>query len=247
MTKIKHKKLIITLSVIAAVILAVIIGAAIYLNDYYRAGDSALSILKDGAEGIMIDKSGDNIIFKPDDPKAGLIFYPGGKVEYSAYTPLMTEFAKKEILCVLVKMPFNLAVLDINAADGITEQFPEVSEWYIGGHSLGGAMASSYLESHTEEFAGLMLLGAYSTADFSDTDLRVVTLYGSEDKVLNLEKYENAKINLPEDFSELIIDGGCHSYFGDYGSQEKDGSPTISREQQMEITADFFFSKINGL
>ena len=36
----------------------------------------------------------------------------------------------------------NLAVLDMNAADSIPERFSEVTDWYIGGHSLGGAMAA---------------------------------------------------------------------------------------------------------
>ncbi len=83
---------------------------------------------------------------------AGLIFYPGGKVEYTAYQPLMAACAERDILCVLVEMPFNLAVFDINAADGIQEQYPEVGHWYIGGHSLGGSMAASYLSKHTEKF-----------------------------------------------------------------------------------------------
>lgn len=41
-------------------------------------------------------------------------------------------------------MPRNLAVLDVNAADGITEQYPDIDVWYLGGHSLGGAMAANY-------------------------------------------------------------------------------------------------------
>ena len=39
----------------------------------------------------------------------------------------------------LVKMPCNLAVLDMNAADGIAEQYPDIDAWYIGGDSPRGA------------------------------------------------------------------------------------------------------------
>ena len=60
----------------------------------------------------------------------------------AVYAPLLHDLAEDGILCVLVKMPCNLAVLDMNAADGIPECFPEVTDWYIGGHSLGGAMAA---------------------------------------------------------------------------------------------------------
>ncbi|MBQ3601265.1 MAG: alpha/beta hydrolase, partial [Lachnospiraceae bacterium] len=112
------------------------------------------------------------------------MFYPGGKVEYTAYLPLMNSLAEEGILCVLLKMPFNLAVLDMNAADGIQEQFPEIENWYIGGHSLGGAMAASYLETHANDYQGLILLGSYSTADLSTTELEVLSIYGSEDTVL---------------------------------------------------------------
>ena len=99
-----------------------------------------------------------NLLFLPDNPQSGLIFYPGGKVEYTAYAPLMRACAQRGIFCVLLKMPWNLAVLDVNAADGITQQYPDIDAWYLGGHSLGGAMAANYAASHSGEFDGLILL-----------------------------------------------------------------------------------------
>lgn len=161
-----------------------------------------------------------------------------GKVEYTAYIPLMQECADRGILCALVEMPFNLAVFDINAADGIKEAYPEIKNWYIGGHSLGGSMAASYLEKHIDDFEGLILLGSYSTVDFSDSNLKVLSIYGSEDRVLNKEKYEQNKSNLPDDYSETVIDGGCHAFFGVYGNQDGDGTPTITNEEQIQLTAD---------
>ena len=83
-----------------------------------------------------------------------------------------------------------------------------------------------------------MLLGAYSTADLSGTNLKVLSVYGSEDMVMNREKYESEKINLPEDFTEIVIDGGCHGYFGMYGMQDGDGTPSITNEMQIQLTAD---------
>ena len=135
-------------------------------------------------------------------------------------------------------MPFNLAVFDVNAADGIQEQYPEIEEWYIGGHSLGGSMAASYLADNAEEYDGLILLGSYAATDLSDTDLDVLSIYGSEDKVMNREKYDENKSNLPDDFTEIIIDGGCHAYFGMYGAQNGDGTPVITREEQIALTVE---------
>ena len=62
--------------------------------------------------------------------------------------------------------------------------------------------------------------------------------YGSEDGVLNREKYEADRINLPQDTTETVIDGGCHAGFGSYGAQKGDGTPTISAEEQQQQTAD---------
>lgn len=246
----KHKKLIVTLSALITVLLAVFIGCAVYVNDYYYAGDTAIAAMTDaykGAYDYTIEGCDGNIAFVPNEPIAGLIFYPGGKVEHTAYAPLMAEFAKNGVLCVLVEMPFRLAVLDANAADGIRDNFPQIEKWYIGGHSLGGAMAASYVSDHTSDFDGLLLLGAYSTADISDSGLSVISVYGSEDKVLNMEKYEENRKLLPSGFTELIIDGGCHSYFGNYGHQDGDGEPSVSPEEQIRQTVKVFMeSEFNG-
>lgn len=234
----KRKRKISVIIISAAVaIAAIVIAAAVYLGDYYHADTEAIEAvaMKSTIEYKTLDN--DNIVIEPEEATKGFIFYPGGKVEYTAYIPLMQVCAEQDVLCVLVKMPFNLAVFDMNAADGIREQYPEIEEWYIGGHSLGGSMAASYLSDHSDDYEGLILLGSYSTADLSDTNLNVLSVFGSEDKVLNREKYDDNKVNLPGDFTEKIIDGGCHAYFGVYGEQEGDGTPTISRDEQIQETA----------
>ena len=225
--------------IIICLIIAVLIGGmAIYLGDYYHASDRAEVIM---ASGETISKR--VTVFRPTDlpskeeSLSGLIFYPGGKVEVSAYAPLMKAFADQGILCVLLEMPGNLAVLDRDAADGILEMFPEVENWYIGGHSLGGAMASAYAEEQEDEFEGLVLLASYSTKDVSDSGFGVISIYGSEDQVLNRDKYLEYKGNLPEETVEMVIQGGNHAYFGDYGLQEGDGEASITCEEQIQVTA----------
>lgn len=218
----------------------ILIGAAcaLYLGDYYRADTDAIAAFTEGSTVDMQVAENGNLLWVPEEPSAGLIFYPGGKVDHAAYSPLMSELSDRGILCVLVQMPFRLAVLDMDAAEGIQAQYPQVQRWYIGGHSLGGSMAASYLDGSTDSFAGLILLGSYSTADLSKTDLSVLSIYGSEDQVLNLEKYQQYKVNLPEDFTEIVIEGGCHAFFGMYGPQEGDGTPTITNEEQLRRTAE---------
>ena len=72
----------------------------------------------------------------------------------------------------------------------------------------------------------------------SDTDLSVLSVFGSEDKVMNREKYEDNKLNLPRNFTEVVIDGGCHAYFGMYGTQDGDGTPSITNEEQIRLTVE---------
>ncbi len=225
--------------IIASVILTfaiIFVACAIYLGDYYRADETAIQAFESMNNVSFHTLDNGTVVFEPEDATAGLIFYPGGKVENDAYKPLMAACAEQGILCVLIEMPFNLAVFDINAADGIQEQYPEIESWYIGGHSLGGSMAASYLEKNSEDYEGLILLGSYSTADLSQTELDVLTVYGSEDGVLNREKYNTNKSNLPSHHVEVVLEGGCHAYFGMYGEQDGDGKATVSNEEQIRLT-----------
>ncbi len=239
MKKVFNKKVIIIAASVVAVFAVTFGGVALYVSDYYRADTpsiEAFSVNVDVAETVISDGM---IAYGDSDSEVGFIFYPGGKVEYTAYEPLMRQIASDGALCVLVKMPFNLAVLDMNAADGVCGLFPEVERWYIGGHSLGGSMAASYAQKTNEDFEGLVLLGSYSTADLSDTEIDVLSVFGSEDGVMNREKYDDCKSNLPKTFTEIIIEGGCHAYFGMYGKQDGDGEPAIGVEEQICKTAEY--------
>ena len=231
---------------LAAGLLAVVVGCGLYLRDYYPAGEAALTALEPDAE-VTVLADGNTTAFVPKNgAELGFVFYPGGKVEHTAYAPLLRQLAEKGVLCVLVEMPFRLAVLDQNAAKEIPGQYPEVTEWYIGGHSLGGSMAAACAAEHTELFDGLVLLAAYSTEDLRETGLRVLSAYGSEDGVLDLENYEEYRRNLPESVSETVIDGGNHACFGSYGPQDGDGTPRITAEQQMKETAELLVDFFRG-
>lgn len=235
----KHKKRMIAL----AIVLILCIGGWAYVSDYYRADETAIAAMA-SVSGITVQQSRSTLAFVPDQAETGFIFYPGGKVEYTAYAPLMRALAENGVLCVMTEMPMNLAVLDMNAADGIPEQYPQVKRWYIGGHSLGGSMSASHAAKNTDRYEGLVLLASYSTADISTSGLNVISLYGSEDGVLNMDKYTEYKANLPADVEEHVIEGGCHAGFGSYGVQKGDGIPFISGEEQLQLTAqlltDFF-------
>ena len=215
----------------AAFVLAAAVCCGVYLNMGYDASEAALAMMPQ-------ESAGGAAVFMPEEVHAGLIFYPGGLVDHAAYAPLMQALCGRGILCLLKEMPLDLAVFDIDAADGLRALYPDVDTWIIGGHSLGGAMAASYASSHAEEYDALVLLGAYSVADLSGTEMHVLSVRGTEDGVLNREKYEESRKNYPARFTEVILDGGCHAYFGDYGAQKGDGTPSMTREEQIEATAD---------
>lgn len=224
------------LLILLAVVIALSAAVGFYVNDYYRADAGAVEAMTaDAAYTFGIWGDGTRAYYPEDrEYTCAVIFYPGGKVEYSAYEPLMAACAERGILCLLVQMPGNLAVLDMDAAARVREFYPDVEHWYMAGHSLGGSMAASFA-AETDWVEGLILLAAYSTENV--TDLPTLSVYGSEDGVLNREKYEQYRTNLPENFAEHIIEGGNHAYFGVYGEQEGDGAASISNAEQIEQTA----------
>lgn len=207
------------------VILICIGGFYIYASDYYHAKDYEVSNIK-------VEQQDNYTVYGDTNSKTGLIFYPGGKVEAKAYEPILAGLAEKGICVVLVEMPFNLAVLDSSAADGVINEFTNIQNWYIGGHSLGGAMAASYAANYQDKLKGVVLLAAYPTKEL---DIPVLSIYGSEDGVLNREKYSDSIKNV-NNLSEIVIDGGNHAQFGNYGEQLGDNSAKISSEKQWNET-----------
>lgn len=230
----KAKKILLSLITLTAVCIAVLY---LYSIDYYHADAKALSAAESTAQ-ISVEITDNMAIFRPENAEAGFIFYPGGKVEYTAYAPLMHKLAENNIACIITKMPFNLAVLDTDAADKAYERIANIDNWYIGGHSLGGSMAAAFLDKTDIDFDGLVLLASYSTADLTDNGIDVLSLYGSKDGVLNMESYSENRSHLPENTTELVIDGGNHAQFGSYGKQDGDGDAEITAEEQLEITAE---------
>lgn len=221
----KRSKLKTAILIFLALVVIVFGGFYIYTLDYYRA-DAIVWDMVMNDESIM-QEDGMTVLYPQEDKTLdiGLIFYPGGKVETEAYIPLLKQLADEGITCVLIDMPFHLAVFDINAADNVYGQFPEITSWYLCGHSLGGAMASSYVESNIDKLDGLILLGAYP---INDAELATLAIYGTEDIELDLEKLDGV--------DQVVIMGGNHAYFGNYGEQEGDGTASITREDQQAQT-----------
>ena len=131
------------LKLITALLIIIIIGVIIYLCSFnYKAEDNMTSYLNN-SEKVKVTKIDEGYFFDGTKATSAIVFYPGGKVEYTSYAKLMHELAEKGIDTFLIEMPFNLAVFSINKIDNIIEQY-KYDNWYISGHSLGGAMACHY-------------------------------------------------------------------------------------------------------
>lgn len=221
------KRLKIALITIISMVVLLTGAFFIYASDYYRAEDVAIEVMNNGDSISVKDNL---IILSPTIPNdTALIFYPGAKVEYIAYLPILEKIKEScGITCILVKMPFNMAIFDSNAADKIIDQFPDIKNWYIGGHSMGGAMASNYASKHQDKVKGLILLGAYIYGEYPDDD--ALTVYGT----FNTSVAE--KINYTENI--VAIEGGNHAQFGNYGKQKGDHDATITSEEQQNITVE---------
>ena len=223
------------LLILLAVVLAVSMAFGVYAGQYYHADLEAIQDQSLHMDYERMERLEDgSLVFYPAQYQSAVIFYPGGKVEALAYIPLMEHLAQEGVLAVLMPMPFNLAVLAKDAAAGIPELFPEVESWYMAGHSLGGSMAASFAGENTAWVDGLILLAAYST---DPVDVPVLSICGSEDGVLNMEKYDKYRSNLAE-LAEVVLEGGNHAGFGFYGPQEGDGTASMTNQQQIARTAE---------
>ena len=161
----------------------------------------------------------------------------GAPIErYDRIKPLLRQIAEEGMDVFLVRMPARLAFFGSNKADEALQETADYANVYIGGHSLGGAMAANYAAEHAESLDGVILLAAYSTKPLPDS-LPVLSVYGTEDGVLNRANYEKNLANVPN-LQECVIEGGNHAGFGDYGVQQVDGEATITHEEQQRVVVE---------
>jgi hypothetical protein len=179
----------------------------------------------------------DYVVFQPASRKisTAFVFYPGGRVDYRSYAAPLRRIAAEGYLVILLPVRLNLALFDVNAADRVITSFPEIRHWVVGGHSLGGAAAAAYA-GRNEGLDGIVFWASYPTNDMlKNTNLQILSIYGTLD-MGGVDSFEAAGSNLPSTAKFVVIDGGNHGQFGDYGFQPGDNEASISRaEQQKQV------------
>ncbi len=231
-----NKKRLITIIII--VFLAVSI---IYLLHYHPAQSEATKYLE-GSENVSVKNTTNGVLLDGKGNDTAIIFYPGAKIDHLAYLPLFSKLANEGYDCFLVQMPLNFAFLAPDSAETIISN-TNYSNYFISGHSLGGAMASSY-ENSTNKTDGLIFLAAYPMDEIYKPCL---SIHGSNDGILNMEKFNKSKDLIKNNFTEVIINGGNHGQFAYYGHQTGDKEATISAESQQNQTAKEIINFINNI
>jgi len=219
-------------------VIAVVLG--VFFFTYYHADETALLALESDDE-VTVSETDYGYFFDGKSTKDVLIFYPGARVEETAYAPLLRRIAEMGADVCLVKMPLRFAIFGINKADDVVEKY-DYENWYIGGHSLGGAMAAKYAAKHQDKIKGVLLLAAYSV-DTLGRDQKVVICYGDQDKIVNMKKIDEIG-RYALQYSVEVIPGGNHAQFGNYGFQRSDGTATISAELQQQLAVECFFEDL---
>lgn len=166
-----------------------------------------------------------------------VIFYPGALVEPESYSVWAKEVAAAGYPVAIVRFPLNLAVLQGNAAEKVTAGD---QGYVIGGHSLGGVMASRYAAAHqTNQLKGVYFMASYpdEKGALNKTSMPVLSLTGSRDGVLKWDVWRSAKQYLPASTVYEQLEGGNHAGFGSYGNQKGDNTATVSDARQQDWIA----------
>lgn len=220
---------------IALTIILLVIDILFDFANYNKANSLAKDYLNSTNE-VNVVKTDFGYQFDGSGSDDAIIFYPGAKVECEAYAPLLFNLAKDGIDTFLIDMPFNYPFFGINKASSVLDNY-NYNNYYMMGHSLGGVMASTFLLKNESQFDGIIFLASYSTKKLPD-NIKVLSIYGTDDGCLNINEYEKNKTNFPPSYKEIIIKGGNHSQFGSYGTQADDNDAKISFEDQQQITID---------
>lgn len=228
--------------IIFVAILAVIAAAAgIFFLKPYREDSQALEALNSDSTISVVNS--ESIVIKNEvkNITKGVIIYPGGLVTPESYAVLARKIAEKGYVVIIAKFPFNLAVIDPYQAEILKEYFPTIKNWTIMGHSLGGTMAAKVVDEKGG-FNRLILLAAYpaNNNDLYTENVEVISIYGTEDGILNLDNLENTKSLLPKNTQYIKIPGGNHSQFGNYGQQKDDKEAKTTQDRQLKFVTDLF-------
>lgn len=236
----KRKRVVIPIIVVA---LIVVITIFFYpyksINNDWKEDDG---VVKTSYLNIGLQKY---IFFDGLGSDEAIIFTPGVRVEIESYGNLLKELSRNGYDCFIIKEPLNFCLLNINGPKTIINNY-DYKNYYLAGHSMGALTNSMYAYNNQDLIAGQILLASYLYKDFSNTNMKILSIRGNKDGIINMDNYKKNELYFPNDFNELIIDGGNHSGFADYGKQKGDGEAIIDSKTQKELTIAFILDNLNN-
>jgi len=247
MSYIKSKKRLVLITLLGVLLIA-IAGFTYYVSDYYHADSIALAALNP-TKSYNVENNNNFITFTPIGKKStiGIIIYPGAKVQPEAYSVIASKLATNSYTTIIVKMPFNLAFFDVNKADEVINDHPEITSWVIAGHSLGGVFASEYAVNHQDRIKGVIYLAAYPSSNASKASFKALSIRGSLDGLTTSKDISKNLNKFPTNTTFITIVGGNHYNFGDYGIQQGDNNSTITKEEQQNKTVSYILEFLRNL
>jgi len=226
------------------------LGFVVWANKIASPTDIALKALQSDSQVTVTQQNG-FITFEPANQQTsvGFILYPGARVDYRAYAPVLRQIAGQGYFVAVVKVKLNLAIFDVNAADKVIAKYPQIEHWAIGGHSLGGVAASTYAKDHLDKIRAIAFWASYPADDtLKNSNILVLSIYASNDGLATGSKIDASKVLLPAYTQYVSIAGGNHGQFGSYGGQAGDNPASISPDEQWmqvsEATVRFLASLV---
>lgn len=224
--------------VIVIISIIILFGCGFYIWSQQTYGPSDELLNQIDVASLM---DGDYVVVRATgEVKAGVIFYPGAKVENTAYSYYAKHLAEAGYDVFIPYMTLNFPLLDKGISGKIINENPVIKQWYVGGHSLGGVAAAMFVKEHEHLVDGLILFASYPSggSDLSASDIDVLSLYAERDGLTTVQNIEGSKQLLPASTRFVEIKGGNHAQFGLYGEQKGDEQATISALEQQQFIID---------
>lgn len=223
----------------AALLGLLMVGFLIWANIGVMGPEAAPLAAVTNDPDVTIVERPEAVILSPTDGSStvGFVFIPGAKVEAEAYMSNLAGLVEDDGITVVITKPtLHLAFFDLRPLSTFTGLAPDVDDWFVGGHSLGGVKAC--LMADDPDVDGLVLFGSYCANDLSGSEFPVLSLGGSEDGLSTPAKIREASGKLPASAEFVQIEGANHARFGDYGAQSGDGTASISSDEMRTILTE---------
>ncbi|HUX38801.1 MAG TPA: alpha/beta hydrolase [Rectinemataceae bacterium] len=232
--------------ILIAVLSALSLGAAFYFRP---APDESDPSLQDTGPSVAVHREMLGVFFMPVSASGvGLIFYPGARIPPEAYSWLGAGLAAKGHPVFIARFPFNFPQFAASRAMAIEKAHPEIGPWAIGGHAQGGSMAAAFAHDHPAAVSSLILMAAAPdrSANLSSSGLPVLQISATEDGLETEAKMRASLSLLPPDARRVVIQGGNHAHFGEYGEEKGDRPSTIGGDRQRAMTLDAILGFLGG-